>query len=174
MTMLTLFPPSVEAHDGDMSTDLLTRSGSRGQRFWDRWRARVCAPSLDCQLAAGWPPAASPLLAIRAQQITSPAGRGELVRGWGCVLSRARGPAVPRNPHAPLCRDRIAAAEGDVRTMLAVLACPLPISARGAAMASVLLVDGSGPVHSRYCSRDLAAAVRDATREMKTSFSRSS
>jgi hypothetical protein len=56
--------------------------------------------------------------------------------------------------------------------MLAVLACPLPISARGAAMASVLLGDGTGPLHNPHSTRDLAAVVRDATREMKTSFSR--
>ncbi|HEY7919550.1 MAG TPA: hypothetical protein VIE45_07825, partial [Streptosporangiaceae bacterium] len=78
----------------------------------------------------------------------------------------------PHTPRAPLCRDRIAAAEGDVRTMLAVLACPLPISPRGAAMASVLLGDGTGPLHNPHSALGLAAAVRDATREMKTSFSR--
>jgi hypothetical protein len=172
MTILTLFPARVEADDEDMTTDLLPRSGSRSHRFWDRWLARAYAPSLDSQLAAGWPPETSRLLAIRAQELTSPAGRGELVRGWGYVLSRARGPAVPRTPRAPLCRDRIAAAEGDVRTMLAVLACPLPISARGAAMASVLLGDGTGPLHNQHCTRDLATAVRDATRELKASFSR--
>jgi hypothetical protein len=170
--MLTLFPAGVEADDEDMTTDLLPRSVSRGHRFWDRWLARAYAPSLDSQLAAGWPPATSRLLAIRAQEITSPAVRGDLVRGWGYVLSRARRPAVPRTPRAPLCRDRVAAAEGDLRTMLAVLACPLPISARGAAMASVLLGDGTGPVHNPHSTRDLAAAVRDATREMKASFSR--
>ena len=172
MTMLTLFSGNVEADDQNMTTDLLPRSASRGHRFWDHWLARAYAPSLDSQLAAGWPPGTSGLLAIRAQEITSPAGRGELVRGWGYVLSRARRPAVPRTPRAPLCRDRIAAAEGDVRTMLAVLACPLPISARGAAMASVLLGDGTGPLHNHHSTRDLAAAVRDATREMKASFSR--
>lgn len=172
MTMLTLFSARVEADDRDMTTDLRPRSGFRGHQFWDRWLARAYAPSLDSQLAAGWPPGTSRLLAIRAQEITSPAGRGELVRGWGYVLSRARRPAVPRTPRAPLCRDRIAAAEGDVRTMLAVLACPLPISARGAAMASVLLGDGTGPLHNHHSTRDLAAVVRDATREMKTSFSR--
>ena len=172
MTMLTLFSSGVEADDEDMTTDLLPRSVSRGHRFWDRWLARAYAPSLDSQLAAGWPPGTSRLLAIRAQEITSPAGRGELVRGWGYVLSRARRPAVPRTARAPLCRDRIAAAEGDVRTMLAVLACPLPISARGAAMASVLLGDGTGPLHNPHSTRDLAAAVRDATMQMKASFSR--
>ena len=56
--------------------------------------------------------------------------------------------------------------------MLAVLACPLPISARGAAMASVLLGDGTGPLHNAHSAQGLAAAVRDATREMKTTFSR--
>jgi hypothetical protein len=170
--MLTLFCAGVEADDKDMTTDLLLRTGSRGHRFCDRWLARACAPSLDSRLAAGWPPGTSRLLAIRAQEITSPAGRGDLVRAWGYVLERARRPAVPHPPHAPLCRDRITAAEGDVRTMLAVLACPLPISARGAAMASVLLGDGTGPLHNPHSGQELAAAVRDATREMKTSFSR--
>ncbi len=155
-----------------MTTDLQRRTGSRSHRFRDRWLARACAPSLDSQLAAGWPPGTSRLLAIRAQELTSPAGRGDLIRGWGYVLDRARQPAVPRTPRAPLCRDRIAAAESDVRTMLAVLACPLPVSARGAAMASVLLGDGTGPLHNPHCARELAAVVRDATREMKTSFSR--
>ena len=56
--------------------------------------------------------------------------------------------------------------------MLAVLASPLPISARGAAMASVLLGDGTGPLHNPHSTRDLAAAVRDATRAMKATFSR--
>ena len=56
--------------------------------------------------------------------------------------------------------------------MLAVLACPLPISPRGAAMASVLLGDGAGPLHNPHSAVGLAAAVRNATREMKTSFSR--
>ncbi len=172
MTMLTLFWVSVEADDEGMTTDLLTRPGSRGHRLWDRWLTRAYAPSLDSQLAAGRPPAASRLLAARAQEITSPAGRTELVRGWGHVLRRARQPAAPRTPRVPLCRDRIAAAEGDVRTMLAVLASPLPISARGAAMASVLLGDGTGPVYNSHSARELAAAVRDATREMKASFSR--
>jgi hypothetical protein len=39
-------------------------------------------------------------------------------------------------------------------------------------MASVLLGDGTGPLYNRHSDRDLAAAARDATREMKASFSR--
>src|ERR1700727_851049 len=109
MTMLTLFWVSVEADDEGMTTDLATRPGSRGHRLWDRWLTRANAPALDSPLAAGRRPAAGRLRAPRAQEITSPAGRAELVRGWGHLLRRARQPAVPRTPRAPLCRDRITA-----------------------------------------------------------------
>ncbi|MDX6337262.1 MAG: hypothetical protein QOG05_4602 [Streptosporangiaceae bacterium] len=50
--------------------------------------------------------------------------------------------------------------------MIDVLAGPRPITPRGAAMASSLLSDGTGPVHNRHSPRDLGAAVRDATRQM--------
>ena len=50
--------------------------------------------------------------------------------------------------------------------MLAVLAGPLPVGARGAAMASLLLSDGTGPLHNRRSPLDLGAAVRQATRQM--------
>ena len=50
--------------------------------------------------------------------------------------------------------------------MLTVLAGPLPIAARGAAMASLLLSDGTGPLHNHRSPLDLGAAVREATRQM--------
>jgi hypothetical protein len=50
--------------------------------------------------------------------------------------------------------------------MLTILAGPLPITARGAAMASSLLSDGTGPLHNRRSSLGLGAAVREATRQM--------
>src|SRR5450432_1993581 len=104
-----------------MTTDQLLRSGSPGNRPWERFLARVRAPSLDRQLAAGCPAGTSRVLAIRARQIASPAGRRELAQWWDHVLDQARLPPVPRTPRAPLCRDRIVAAERDVREMLAVL-----------------------------------------------------
>ncbi len=148
-----------------MTTDLLLRSASHDNRPWGRFLARVLAPSRDRQLATGCPPGSSRALAIRARQIVSPAGRRELARGWGHVLDLGRRPPVPRTPRGPLCRGRIAA-EREVREMLAVLAGALPIAARGAAMASVLLSDGTGPLHSRRSPLDLGAAVREATRQM--------
>ena len=149
-----------------MSTYRMPHAVSSGHRSWDRWLARVSAPVLDHQLAAGYPEGASRVRAFRAQQISSRAGRRELARCWLHVLDLARRPAAPRTTRAPLCRDRVTAAEGDVRDMLAVLAGPLPVGARGAAMASALLTDGTGPVYNRHCRRDLGAAVRDATRQM--------
>jgi hypothetical protein len=149
-----------------MTTDQLPRSASRRHRPWDRWLARVSAPFLDGQLAAGCPEGTSRALAFRAQQIASPAGRRELAQRWEHVLDEARRPPVPRTPRAPLCRDRIAAAGPDVRAMVDVLAGPRPITPRGAAMASSLLSDGTGPLHNRHSPLDLGAAVRDATRQM--------
>ncbi len=49
---------------------------------------------------------------------------------------------------------------------LTVITGAFPITARGAAMARVLLVDGTGPLYNRHCPLDLGAEVREATRQM--------
>ena len=149
-----------------MTTHRLPRTASSGRRPWDRWLTRVSAPLLDGRLAAGYPEGTSRILAFRAQQICSPAGRRELARQWAHVLDQARRPPVPRSPRAPLCRDRIAAAELDVQAMIGVLTGPLPVAARGAAMASYLLSDGTGPLYDRHSPVGLGEAVREATRQM--------
>ncbi len=75
---------------------------------------------------------------------------------------------MPRTPLVLLYRDRIADAERDVQDMLTVLTGPLPVTARGAAMASSLLRDGAGPLHNRHSPLSLGDAVREATRQMTT------
>jgi len=105
-------------------------------------------------------------MALRAQRIVSPAGRRALADGWERVLVQASRPPAPRTPRGPLCRDRIAAAQGDVRELLAALTGALPVAARGAAMASVLLTDGTGPLYSYRSPLDLGTAVREATRQL--------
>jgi hypothetical protein len=149
-----------------MTTDLLLRPASYDHRPWDRLLARLRAPSLDRQLAAGRSPGSGPALARRAREIISPAGRRELAQRWEHVLDLARRPPAGLTSRGPLCRGRIAAAERDVQEMLAVLTGALPITARGAAMASVLLSDGTGPLHNRRSPLDLGAEVRQATRQM--------
>jgi len=149
-----------------MTNNLLLRSAPHDYRPWDGFLARVLAPSLDRQLATGSPPGSRRALAVRARRILSPAGRRELTQGWNHVLDLGRRPPVPRTPRGPLCRSRVTAADGDVREMLAVLTGAHPIAVRGAAMASVLLTDGTGPLHSRRSPLDLGDAVREATRQM--------
>ncbi len=149
-----------------MTTLPLPRPASPADRRWDRWLARLRAPSLDRRLAAGCPAGASRLLGLRAREVVSPAGRRELAQRWEHVLDQARRPPVPRTPRAPLGRERIAAAEPGVRDMLAVLGGPRPITVRGAAAASLLLSDGTGPLHNRRCFPGLDAAVREAARQM--------
>jgi hypothetical protein len=63
----------------------------------------------------------------------------------------------------PLCR---AAPERDVQEMIAILAGNLAIAAPGAAMASWLLGDGTGPLHNHCPAPQLSAAVQEATRQM--------
>jgi hypothetical protein len=151
-----------------MTTDLLLRPASYDHRPWDRLLVRLRAPSLDRQLAAGRSPGSGPALVLRAGEIISPPGRRELAQRWEHVLDLARRPPAAMTPRGPLCRGRIAAAERDVQEMLAVLTGALPITARGAAMASVLLSDGIGPLHNRRSPLDLGAEVRQATTQMGT------
>jgi hypothetical protein len=121
---------------------------------------------LDRQLASGRPPGAGRVVAARAEYLLSSA-RWELVQRWQQVLDEARRAPRARNPHAPLCRDYIINAEGEVRTMLDTLSSGLPVSARGVAMAGLLLSDGTGPLYHRNCLVSLPAALREVTAHLE-------
>jgi hypothetical protein len=151
MTILPLTRPSVEAHAEGMRTSPQLR---------ERVAARALGASLDRQLAAGCPARSQPLLAARARRLVSPAARRQIIKGWNNVLLQAARP--PFMPRPPLCREKIIAAEPDVRYLLALLAGPRPVAARGAAMAMVLLTDGTGPVHNHRSPLSLSAEVREA------------
>lgn len=155
MTILPLTEPGVEAHAGVMRTS---------PQFRERVLARVLGASLDRQLAAGSPARSQAVLAARARHIVSPAARRQIIQGWNNALRQARRPAF--TPRPPLCRDQIIAAEPDVRYLLALLAGPRPVAARGAAMAMTLLTDGTGPVHNHRSPLSLTAAVREAIRQL--------
>jgi hypothetical protein len=154
-----------------MNTALLDQSAKPAaapsrERLWDRLLTRALSASLDRQLAAGHPAPSSHALAVRARIIVSPAARQELAERWANVLDQARRRPVPRSPRGPLRRGAITAAQGDLRAMMAVLASDAPVGARGAAMASWLLSDGTGPLYNRRAPTGLSAIVREATREM--------
>ncbi len=136
------------------------------ERPWDRLLAGALAPSLDRQLAAGYPPRSSRALAVRAREITTQAARRELAQRWTSVLDHARRRPVPRFVHVPLHRSAVIAAAADLHEMISALTSGRPIDARGVAMASSLLSDGTGPLYNRRSLVDLGAVVRDATRQM--------
>lgn len=126
--------------------------------------ASALAPSLDRQLAAGISPRSSPALAIRARHIVSPAARQELARRLTRVLDRAGRPAALISPR-PLQRAAVIAAGQDLRELISVLGSGVPISARGAAMAGLLLSDGSGPLYNHRAAAGLGSAVRAAAQQ---------
>jgi len=74
-----------------------------------------------------------------------------------------------RDPRVTLNRDCIVACEPDIREMLNALRDPLPISARGGAMVSWLLSDGTGPIYNRRRSAELGTAINEATAQLDPS-----
>jgi hypothetical protein len=136
--------------------------------LWDRALVSVRGASLTARLAAGASPESGRLIALRARALVVPAQRQRLASDWDRLVSVAseRPPAVAR---VPLRRDRIVAAEADIRELQRSLRACAPVPARGVAMASKLLVDGAGPVYNRNSRIDLRAAVQEAIQHLDPS-----
>jgi hypothetical protein len=130
-----------------------------------RLLARLFGLSLDRRLAIGEAPESGRLLAVRAQQLVALRWRRELARHWEHLLEVARQP--PRSG-APvwLSRDRILAAEADVRELATQLRAPLPVRAAGVAAAHVLLTDATGPLYNRRNGTALTAQLRDLSAQL--------
>lgn len=135
----------------------------RRVRLWHRLLARGAQYRLDSALAAGCSPDADMLRAVRARALVGSVQRRRLVRAWEMLLDEAHGRLAPSHGRIPVRRHAIIAAEHDIREMLRLLRAPLPVPARGVAMARTLLVDGAGPVYNRAHPVDLGEAVRAAT-----------
>lgn len=140
-------------------------------RRCDRFFGLLFASSLDRQLAQGRSPESNRLLAARAQLLVSPAMRRALAQNWEHLVGQARTPPVQRDPRVPLNRARIIACEPAIQEMLNALLAPLPVPARGPAMVSCLLSDGTGPLYDRRCSTGLGIALREATEQLDPSGS---
>lgn len=145
----------------------------RPRRPGDGVLARAFGASLDASLAAGCPPESSRLLAARARDIVALRRRRSVAGSWEHVLRVARraqraGRAGSRATAAavPVCADRIVAAEPAIRDLMNRLAAPLPVQARGVAMARVLLTDATSPVYNRRARVDLGAAVATAAAQL--------
>lgn len=135
-------------------------SVQRRQRPWERVVASGYAAPLDAQLAAGASPESGRLIALRARALVAPARRQRLASDWDHLVTVARG--RPATAHVSLRRDRIVAAEADIRELQRSLRVSAPVPARGVAIARNLLADGAGPVYNRNSPVSLRAAVREA------------
>jgi hypothetical protein len=139
-------------------------------RRLDSVLARLLAPSLDRKLAAGCPPESHRLLATRAQALVAPGVRRSLARTFEEVLEMGGRPRRTRDRRISPCRDRVLAAESDLRDLIASLTVPLPLPARGVAMATSLLRDGTGPLYNPSSPSDLGSVVRAAVAALDPSL----
>jgi hypothetical protein len=130
----------------------------------DRLLARLRAGSVDAAIADGRPTDSNRVTAIRASALVAPGNRESLAHYWENVLARAGRPHTVADPRLPVVRDEVLAAAEDITELAGALRRRGPVPARGVALASRLLTDGTGPVYSRRSRVNLAAAVRDAVR----------
>ena len=159
MTLLLIDPES--------PTPLTVRSNAP----WVRLAVRLLASTLDRQLAEGRPPESNRLLAARALELVAPATRAALAQNWAHLLKTARTPPPVGAHRVPLNRDGIVACAAEVHQILNALVDPLPPPARGAAMVSWLLRDGTGPLYDRRRSAELAASLREVTAQLDPALS---
>jgi hypothetical protein len=160
---------------------LLDESGcpvARQARPWDRLMAHARASRLDRDLAGGASPDASVALALRAQMLVRERTRRDVAEGAQRILATAmqgpgidrslalaaRGPQMPAAGRllAPICRDRVRESTAEFGDLIRHLLADGPVAARGVALASTLLSDGSGPLYHRASTGDLRARVREA------------
>ncbi|MBV9855875.1 MAG: hypothetical protein JOY82_15395 [Streptosporangiaceae bacterium] len=142
----------------------------RRVRPWHRVLARLLAARLDRELADGAAPEARVSLAARAMQLTSAKSRRDLAASLlrlrtdsaiaPAPAARRIGPGTP--PQVPLRRDRIGRAATELDELASKLLAPAPVPARGVAMVSQLLADGSGPLYAPSSSEDLRTTARRA------------
>lgn len=136
---------------------------ARCARLNDRVRARLRPRQLDRALASGVPVELTPALALRARRLTALSDRRAKAATYRRVLREASEEVsrsyVRITPH----RERVVAASSALSRLAEALAQPGPVAARGAAEASLLLTDGTGPL---YNSANQASLERHALRAL--------
>lgn len=142
----------------------------RHNRVWTRLTARLVAPSLDRRLAEGRPPESNRLLAARADVLVSPVTRCGLAQDWSRLMGHAQAPRSRRDLRVPVNRNGLVACRGAVEEMVGALSARAPLGARGVAMASWLLRDGSGPLYDRRRSAELGVALSDVIGQLAPSI----
>ncbi|MGO8862386.1 MAG: hypothetical protein ACLQRH_16715 [Acidimicrobiales bacterium] len=172
---MPLSPGPVLADDGFMTLLLIhpdspAQLTARPNRRWVRILVRLFGAALDHQLAQGRPPESNRILAARAQELVLSTTRRSLAQDWAHLLKTARTPPPIGGRRVPLNREGVIACEAELHAILSALVDPFPPAARGAAMVSWLLRDGTGPLYDRRRSAELANALREITAQLEPSF----
>lgn len=124
------------------------------------------AASLDADLAAGLPPEMSPRHAARARRLVSPRARHALAGNWEHLLLISHGATPGMSGRVPIHRQRLHRAEPEIRELIAALRATGPVPARGVAIATELLTDGSGPIYNAKAFYELTARVIQAVEHL--------
>ena len=146
--------------------DDLGRLRMQRLRSWHRLLARGQAARLDRELAGGASPEASASLAARAAELTSTEFRRDLAANVRWMLFMAGEPAstaplrAARPVRVPLRTARISRSAPVLAEMASRLLEPGPVPARGVAMVTQLLADGTGPLY-RAGTRDELTTVAE-------------
>jgi hypothetical protein len=138
----------------------------RPYRLTDQMRARLFGASLDYQLAAGRAPESSRTLAARARHIVELRRREAAARNWDHLLAVAQRGDVKPGPARRVRASEIVAARPAIAELVRRLRAPLPVTARGVAMAEILLTDGAGPVYSSRSHVGLTTALESAITQL--------
>jgi hypothetical protein len=135
--------------------------------------AAMLAPATDPSLGpapdrapaspAGRPPAPGRAHASPADRPPVP-GRAQASRADRSLARAAHSPRMTaaRRPRVPVCRDRVRESAEELGDLIRHLLADGPVAARGVALASILLSDGSGPLYHRDSADDVRARVREA------------
>jgi hypothetical protein len=126
-----------------------------------RVRVSTQSTALDNELARGASPMHSRELALRARQLVEPKRRERLASALESLCEHAQR-ASSTTSIVPLPRREITEAGASLLALAQRLRDPAPIYAGGAAMISVLLRDGTGPVYTAGAGPELRRGLRAA------------
>src|SRR5215470_14662879 len=158
----------------DASPDSTVALALRAQMLVSERTRRNVADSARRLLATAMGPPAADRSQTPAsdRSQTPPADRSQALAPGGSPASPAgsllayggRGPQMPaaRRPRVPVCRDRVRESAEELGDLIRRLLADGPVAARGVALASALLRDGSGPLYHRANADDVRARVREA------------
>lgn len=132
-------------------------------RLRDRLAVRLSAARLNADLATGVAAHSSTAHALRADILVDPRRRAHLAHHWLKLIDAACSPPRPGHPRLPVARTDILNARTDIAELAEALINQPIVTARGVALAEVLLTDGGGPVYTGTGRRGgLKAMVREA------------